>query len=93
MVEVPGAAELIDDLEAVLQRLLGIVEELRLVGGPGGAPLGAGAVIGDDHDQRVVEVPAAPQELDQPPDLMVGMAQETGEHLHHPAVQATCLRR
>ena len=88
VVEVLGAADLIDQLEAFLQRLLGVVEELRLVGGPGGAALGAGAVVGDDHDQRVVQLPELAQELDQPPDLVIGVGQEASEDLHHPAVQA-----
>ena len=88
VVEVPGAADLIDQLEAFLQRLLRVVEELRLVGGPGGAALGAGAVVGDDHDQGVVQLPELAQVLDQPPDLVIGVGQETGEDLHHPAVQA-----
>jgi hypothetical protein len=93
VVEVPGAADLIDQLEAFLQRLLGVVEELRLVGGPGGPALGAGAVVGDDHDQGVVQLPEHAQELDQPPDLVIGVAKETSEHLHEPVVQAPSLRR
>ena len=51
-----GAAELVDLRQALLERLLGVVEELRLVGGAGDAAFGAGAVVGDDHDQRVVEL-------------------------------------
>ena len=91
VVEVPGAADLIDQRQAFLQRLLGVVEELRLVGGPGGPALGAGAVVGDDHDQGVVQLPQLAQELDQPPDLVIGVGQEAGEDLHHPAVQAARL--
>ena len=88
VVEVLGAADLVDQLEAFLQRLLGVVEELRLVGGPGGPALGTGAVVGDDHDQGVVQLAELAQELDQPPDLVIGVGQETGEDLHHPAVEA-----
>ena len=84
----PGAADLIDQLEAFLQRLLRVVEELRLIRGPRGTAFGAGAVVGDDHDQRVVQFPELAQELGQPPDLMIGVGQETGVDLHHPAVQA-----
>ena len=84
VVEVPGAADLIDQRQAFLQRLLGVVEELRLIRGPGRAALGAGAVVGDDHDQGVVQLPERAQELHQPPDLVIGVGQETGEHLHHP---------
>ena len=93
VVDVPGAADLIDQLEGILQRLRGVVEELRLIRGPGGPALGAGAVIGDDHDQGVVQLPEHAQELDQPPDLVIGVGQETGEHLHHPAVEAADSRR
>src|SRR4029077_14923556 len=39
VVELPGPADLIDQLQAVLQRLGGVVEELRLVRGPGRAAL------------------------------------------------------
>ena len=88
VVEVPGAADLVDQRQAFLQRLLGVVEELGLVGGPRGTALGAGAVVGDDHDQGVVEVPLLAQKLDQPPDLLIGVGQEAGVDLHHPAVEA-----
>ena len=93
VVEVLGPADLIDQLQALLQRLLGVVEELRLVRGPGRPALGAGAVVGDDHDQRVVQLPVLAQELDQPPDLVIGVGQEPGEHLHHPGVQPPRRRR
>ena len=82
MVEVLGPADLVDQLEAFLQRLLGVVEELRLVGGPGGPAFGAGAVVGDDHDQRVVQLAKLAQVIDRPPDLVIGVGQETGEDLH-----------
>ena len=91
MVEVPGAADLIDQRQAFLQRLLGVVEELRLIRGPGGAALGTGAVVGDDHDQGVVQLPEPTQELHEPPDLVIGVGQEASEDLHHPAVQAARL--
>ncbi len=71
-----GPADLVDDGEAVLQRLLGVVEELRLVGGAGGAALGAGAVVGDHHDDRVVELPLLAQVGEQPAEVVVGVAEE-----------------
>ena len=93
VVEVLGPADLIDQLEALLERLLGVVEELRLVGGAGGPALGAGAVVGDDHDQRVVQLALLAQELDQPPDLVIGVGQEPGEDLHHPGGKPPRRRR
>ncbi len=93
VVEVLGAADLVDDLEALLERLLGVVEELRLVGRPGGAALGAGAVVGDHHDDGVVEQALGAQEVEQPPEVVVGVAEEAGEHLHHAAVELARLRR
>jgi hypothetical protein len=35
-----------------------------------------------------VQLSESAQELDQPPDLVIGVGQEAGEDLHHPAVQA-----
>ena len=93
MVEEPGAAQLIDQLQALLERLLGVVEELCLVGGPGRPALGAGAVVGDDHDQRVVELAGRRRNSIKPADLVIGVGQETGEDLHHPAEQAARRRR
>ena len=87
VVEGAGAADLVDPREALLDRLRRVVEELRLVGRAGRAALGAGAVVGDDHDQRVVELAELRQELEQTPDLVIGVAEEPGEHLHEPAVQ------
>jgi hypothetical protein len=51
-------------------------------------PHGARAVIRDDHDQRVLELADALQVGEQPPDVVIGVAQEPSEHLHHPRVQA-----
>src|SRR5512145_2872333 len=67
VVEVVGSAELVDDLQAVLEGLRGVVEELRLVGGAGVPTLGAGAVVGDHHDDGVVELPLLAQEVSSRP--------------------------
>src|ERR1700723_3412559 len=40
-------------------------------GRPGGAPLGAGPVVGDHHDQRVVELAGLLQEVKDPAQLLV----------------------
>ena len=87
VVEVLRAADLVDDRQALLERLLGVVEELRLVRRPGRAALGARAVVGDDHDDRVVELALLAQEVEQPAEVMVGVAEEAREHLHHPGGQ------
>ena len=79
--------------EALLQRLLGVVEELRLVGGAGGAALGARAVVGDHHDDGVVELALRAQEVEQPAEVVVGVAEEAGEDLHHAAVEPARLGR
>ena len=84
VVERGRPAELVDLGQAVLQRLGGVVEELGLVGGAGGPALGARTVVGDHHDQRVVQLAGLAQELQQPPDLGVGVGQEAREDLHQP---------
>ena len=83
VVEVVGATDLVDRGEALLQRLLGVVEELRLVRRAGRAALGARAVVGDHHHDRVVELTDLLEEVEQPAEVVVGVAQEPGEHLHH----------
>ena len=87
MVEVLRAAELVDRREAVLERLLRVVEELRLVRRAGRPALGARAVVRDHHDQRVLKLADALQVIQQPPDVVIGVAEEAGEHLHHPRIQ------
>jgi hypothetical protein len=87
VVERRRAAQVVDLGQALFQRLGRVVEELQLVGGPGRPALGAGAVIGHDHDQRVVELAGLLQEVKQAPDVVVGVGQEPGEHLHHPRRQ------
>ena len=93
VVEMLGAADFVDQGEAVLERLLGVVEELCLVRGSRRAALGAGAVVGDHHDEGVVELIDLGEEREQPADLVVGEREEAGEHFHVPAVQLARLRR
>ncbi len=93
VVEVLGPADLVNDRQALLERLLRVVEELGLVGRPARPALGTGAVVADDHDDGVVEDALLAQEVEQPAEVVVGVAQEAREHLHHPRRQAACLGR
>ena len=94
VVEVLRAADLVDDLEAVLERLRGVVEELRLVGGAGRAALGARAVVGDHHDRSCCRArPARSRKSSSRPEVVVGVAQEAGEDLHHRGCTAGARRR
>ena len=81
------AADLVDDLEAVLEWLRSVVEELRLVRGSGRAALGTRPVVRDHHHDRVVQLALFAQEVEQPAEMVVGVAEEAREHLHHPAEQ------
>ena len=49
------------------------------------AALGARPVVGDEADQRVVEQAVRAQVLDDATDLVIGVREEAGEHLHHAA--------
>jgi hypothetical protein len=60
---------------------------------PSGPPLAAGAVVGEDDHQGVVALPGLLQVVQQSPDLVVGMRQEPGVDLRHPAEQAPLIRR
>ena len=92
VVEGGGAADLVDPREALLERLLRVVEELRLVRRARRPALGARAVVGDDHDEGVVELAELAQEVEQTAQVMVGVGEEAGEHLHHPAAQPAGVR-
>ena len=79
VVEGRRPADLVNGPDAVFQRLGGVVEELQLIGRPGGAALGAGPVVGHHHDQRVVELAGLLQEVKYPAQLVVGVRQEPGD--------------
>ena len=93
VIEVLGAAQLVDHLEAVLDGLGAVVEELRLVGGARHTPFCARTVVRDNHDQGVVELLDGTQELDEAADVVVGVAQEAREDLHLPGVEPALIRR
>ena len=54
---------------------------------PVDAALGRGAVVGDDHDQRVVELADLLERVEDAAEVVVGVRDEAGEDLHHPGVQ------
>ncbi len=87
VVEVFRPAEVVERREVLLQIVRHVVEELVLVGRAGRAAFRAGAVVGDEHDQRVVELAGRGEEVDQPADVMIGVLEEAGEHFHHAGVE------
>ena len=59
------------------------IEDDQLVEAAIGGALGRGAVVADDVvDEGVVEDLEVGQGIDQPPDVVVGVLEEPGEHLH-----------
>ena len=87
VVEHVGAAQLVESLEVLLDRLRHVVEEHHLVERSDRAALRARAVVGDEDEQGVVELADLLQEVDHPSELVIGVADEPGVHLHHPRVE------
>ena len=81
------AAQLVDHLEVGFERLLHVVEEEHLVERADRAALGAGAVVRDDHDERVVQPADLLEELHDATEVVVGEAEEAGVDLHVPGVE------
>jgi hypothetical protein len=67
------AAELVEPLQVGLNGIRKVVEELVLIEGAVGATLGAGAVVRDNHDDRVVELSRLLEVVEYPSDLIVGV--------------------
>ena len=63
------------------------VEDLVLVHGAVRPAFTGRAVVRDEHDQRVVELAGLLEVVEQPPDLVVGVAEEAGVDLRHAAEQ------
>ena len=88
VIERGGRTQLVEQSH-ILVRIVGYaVEELVLVDRSGGPALRGGTVIGDDEDEGVVEFADPLEVVDQPADVMIGVADEPGEHLCHPDVEA-----
>ena len=56
-----------------------------------GAALAAGAVVGDEHDDRVRQLVGLLEVVQQAPDVVVGVCQEPGVDLGHPGEQTLLL--
>ena len=68
-----GAPDFIETLHRCIRVLRDEIEEFHLVEDSGRSSLLAGTVVGEDHDQRVVEHPEFVECFDQPADLDVGV--------------------
>ena len=75
------SSSLVDHRIAVLEDA---VEELHLVHHTKGAALLRGAVVGEDHEDGVVEFAHGTQTFDQPTDLVIGVIEERGERFLEP---------
>ena len=93
VVEVLRPAEIVDRRQVLLEIVGHVVEELVLVDGSGGPAFGTRAVVGDQHDQCVVELSEALQELEQSSNLVIHVLAEAREHLHHAGVEFALIRR
>lgn len=78
-----GAAEVVVEAQAFFDGVDVAVEELDLVDRAVGATLAAGPVIGDHHDDGVVQLARLLQVVQDAADLVVGVAEESGEDLCH----------
>ncbi len=81
------ATDVVDPLHRFVRRLEDAVEELHLVHHPVRPALLRGAVVGQDHHDRVVEPAEVAQSVDEPADLVVGVVEERGERLLEAARQ------
>src|SRR5215813_6325843 len=79
-------AKLVQSGQVLFKGSLHVVEEQRFVDHAGWAAFRAGAVVGDRHDNRVVELAEVFQKLDQPPDMVIGVGEKPGEYLHHAGI-------
>src|SRR5262245_49759008 len=78
--------KLVQSGEVLFQRSLHVVEEQRFVDHAGRAAFRAGAVVGDRHDDRVVELAEVFQKLDQSSDMVIGVGEKPSEYLHHAVI-------
>ena len=86
------AAEVVDAREVLVEVFVETVHEAVFVDRSVRTALGARPVVGDEADQRVVEQVVGAQVLDHASDLVIGVREEAGVHLHHARVEALLLR-
>ena len=77
------SAQLIQHRQVILHRARQVVVPQVDVDHPVGTALGAGPVVGDGDDQRVVEGIDALEKTEQTANVVVGVLQKTGVYLHH----------
>ena len=82
-------ADVVEVVDRLLRRLEEEVEELHLVEHAERAALAAGAVVGEQDDDGVVEQLHPLEAVHEPPDLVVGVLEERGERLLEAGGQAT----
>ena len=93
MVEGLRPTQLIKLRQTLLERLLRVVEKLQFVCCAGRAALGASTIVGDYHNQGIVEFADALQVVEQATKVIVGVGEEAGKDLHHACVEFLLLWR
>ena len=87
------AADLVDALVGLLDGARQRVPDPGVVERTVRAALGRRAVVGQHHDDRVVELAERLEPVDQPTELVVGVGEEPGEALHVARVRPAARRR
>ena len=84
-----GATDVVEPLDRFVRRLDDHVEVLHLVHDAERTTLLAGPVVGQQKNQRVVELTELLEVVDEPADLGIGVLEERGERLLQACGQAT----
>ena len=87
------SAELVEHREVLCHVIGNAVHELHLVDGAVRAALAAGAVVGDEHDDRVLPFTRLLEVVEESADVVIGVREEAGIHLRHPREQPLFRRR
>src|SRR5262245_65490816 len=77
----PGRAEAVEVLHVLLDRVRDPIEELALVHGAVRPALTARAVVGDEDDDRVLELTGLLEDVEQAWNLVVGVGEGGGTDL------------
>ena len=84
-----SAADFVDAVDHVFGTTPDQIEEPKFVERAVFAAFLAGAIVGDEHDDGVIEHIDLFKEVDEPTDLVVGVIQESSEGFLHPGVEPT----